>query len=700
MKSARLFPSCIPFLAALALAATVAAQTTAPTTSVGSTSAVQTVTLTMSEAATVGSINVLTQGAPNLDFQLASGGTCAAGTVYTKGQTCTAKYTFNPTHPGIRYGAIVLYDNASPAKAAATKYLQGTGNGPQVIFQTQPWQNLGSGSYLTGTGFLHPNGVGVDGNGNIFVADTSDGTIREILAAGGYQTVQIVHNGLGAPEGLALDGGGNLFYSDSSASAVNEIVAASGYTQIRTVGNGFNNPNGLAVDGSGNVFVADTGNNAVKEILAAGGFTNVKTLGSGFGGPLGVVVDATDNVFVADTGNNAVKEILVAGGYTTVNTLATGFNEPVVALDRIGNLFVGFYRADCCSLPGISEFLAQGGYTTESPAYPFGTPGSEVVTDLAVDSSGNILLTTDSGSNNHVARLGWGDWPTVNFYKIYAGAGGQGYGVSREVLVANDGNQTLSITGFSYPVDFPQSSASATDCTSSTDLAANETCTLTPESLPLGSSLSGPTTVLNEDVTLTDNSLNVANATQDITVTGTVIYKPAYVTSPTPSTTLSSSIATFNWNSGGYATTFQFRLGTKLGSNDIYGSGPTSATSETVSNLPSTGVVHARLYYQILGAWKYADYVYYTPTALISPTPGTTLSGSTATFSWNAGASTTFKFVLGIVAGGNGIYGSGQTTRTSVTVNNLPTNGETIHARLYYLVGSTWQYHDYTYTAQ
>lgn len=89
--------------------------------------------------------NVLTQDAPNLDFQVSSGGSCAVGTVYSQGQTCTVKFTFTPTDLGPRYGAVVLYDNSSPANAAATTYIQGAGNGPQVVYSPAGTIEFGSG---------------------------------------------------------------------------------------------------------------------------------------------------------------------------------------------------------------------------------------------------------------------------------------------------------------------------------------------------------------------------------------------------------------------------------------------------------------------------------------------------------------------------------------------------------------------------
>jgi hypothetical protein len=128
--------------------------------------------------------------------------------------------------------------------------------------------------------------------------------------------------------GIGTGLGPNVYVADTFNQAVKEILAAGGYTTVKTLGSGFSSPFGVAVDASDNVYVADAANNAVKEILAAGGYTTVNTLGSGFSYPEGVAVDASDNVYVADFENSAVKEILAAGGYTTINTLGSGFNRP------------------------------------------------------------------------------------------------------------------------------------------------------------------------------------------------------------------------------------------------------------------------------------------------------------------------------------------------------------------------------------
>jgi N-acetylneuraminic acid mutarotase len=98
--------------------------------------------------------------------------------------------------------------------------------------------------------------------------------------------------------------------------------------------------------------------------------------------------------------------------------------------------------------------------------------------------------------------------------------------------------------------------------------------------------------------------------------------------------------------------------------------------------------------------WKYQ----LTPSssvALTSPVSGSILPGSSATFTWVAGeGATSFTLWLGTTGvGSNNLWGSGATTSTTVTFGGLPTDGETIYARLYATVNGVLQYSDYAFTA-
>ena len=128
-------------------------------------SATQPVTFTMAAGTTVGSISVLTQGAPNLDFTQASGGTCTA-TTYSSDTNCTVEVSFAPRYAGLRMGAVVFKDGSG--NLLSTTYLSGIGTGPQIAFGPPAETTLGG-------GFSGPTGVAVDGTGTSLSLITATG---------------------------------------------------------------------------------------------------------------------------------------------------------------------------------------------------------------------------------------------------------------------------------------------------------------------------------------------------------------------------------------------------------------------------------------------------------------------------------------------------------------------------------------------
>jgi hypothetical protein len=77
---------------------------------------------------------------------------------------------------------------------------------------------------------------------------------------------------LGAPEGVAVDGQGNVFIADTGANALVRVDAKSGELTQEAIQGNLNSPGALAIDRSGDVFVADRGNDRVLEFpqMAAG----------------------------------------------------------------------------------------------------------------------------------------------------------------------------------------------------------------------------------------------------------------------------------------------------------------------------------------------------------------------------------------------------------------------------------------------
>lgn len=160
--------------------------------------------------------------------------------------------------------------------------------------------------------------------------------------------VTTLGSGFDGPGGVAVDGSGNVFVADSGNNAVKEIVAAGGYTTVNILGSGFSRPGGVAVDGSGNVFVADGGHELVKKIPpGCTSSTCVETLASGFYGPWGVALDGSGNVFVADAGHSAVKELDFADP-PSLNFTSTPVGSPssespqTVTVTNVGNADLTF----------------------------------------------------------------------------------------------------------------------------------------------------------------------------------------------------------------------------------------------------------------------------------------------------------------------------------------------------------------------
>jgi hypothetical protein len=182
----------------------------------------------------------------------------------------------------------------------------------------------------------------------------------------------------------------------------------------------------------------------------------------------------------------------------------------------------------------------------------------------------------------------------------------------------------------------------------------------------------------------------------------------ATIASPSPGTTLTSASTTFTWNAGPAGTTgYGLNVGTTgVGSANLVNIGPLSGTSVTVS-LPTNGtLIYVRLW-TILNGTTYLsnDYTYteftQSASAITGPTPGSTLTSASTTFTWNAGPAGTTGYGLNVGTTGVGsanLVNIGPLSGTSVTVS-LPTNGTLIYVRLWTILnGTTYLSNDYTYT--
>ena len=495
---------------------------------IGTTSPVQTLTYAFGNAVTLGSTAVLTQGATGLDFANAGTGTCAANTAYAAAQTCTVNVTFTPSYAGTRYGALVLND--ASGNVIATGYLKGTGGGPQVNFLPASQSALGGGYY-------NPMGVAVDGSGDIYVADESNGEVKEILAVNGRihasPTINILGSGFSFPRGVAVDGAGNVYVTDYGNNAVKEILAVNGSIPasptIRTLGSGFSYPWGIAVDGNGNVYVTEPYSNTVEEMLAVDGSIPASpttlTLGGGFNFPIGIAVDGNGNVYIGDTYNSAVKEIVAVNGSIpaspTIDTLSNKFYYPAgVAVDGTGNVYLSDFGNNT-----VKKILAVNGVIPESPSIVTLTSGVNAPYGIAVDSGFNVYVADTQ--NNRALELDFADPPSLTFASTAVGA--TSTDSPKTVTVENVGNAALSFpipssgNNPSITANFTLNTGAASACplissgsSAAGTLAPGAFCQLPISFVPTAAgSLSG-------SLVLTDNNLNAAAPTsQTIALSGT-----------------------------------------------------------------------------------------------------------------------------------------------------------------------------------
>ena len=165
--------------------------------------------------------------------------------------------------------------------------------------------------------FNGSGGVAVSGSA-LCVVDTGNNRVQK-LDLDGEPVLCWGQAGTGngefaAPQGIGVDGSGNVYVSDTGNHRVQKFDAEG--THLLTFGsqgNGdgqFESPVGIACDSAGNVYVVDSGNHRVQKLTSAGVYASQwGTQGNGndqFETPVGIAVTAT-SVYVTDSGNDRVQ---------------------------------------------------------------------------------------------------------------------------------------------------------------------------------------------------------------------------------------------------------------------------------------------------------------------------------------------------------------------------------------------------------
>ncbi|MGH9599713.1 MAG: Ig-like domain repeat protein, partial [Terracidiphilus sp.] len=438
-----------------------------------------------------------------------------------------------------------------------------------------------------------PSGVGIDGAGNLYIADTGNDEIREINAATGIISVvagggtvcggatDTVGDGcaptsatLNGPWGVTADASGDLFIADTADHRIREVATGSG-TIITVAGNGYTQSNGaggysgdgglataaklnrpyaVAFDAAGNMYIPDSGNNLVREVAAVGGaitststistFAGKYSLGSGYSGdggaatkaqlfaPSGVAVDPAGDVYIADTQNAVIRKVGSATGPSATAGIIT-----TLVTNGSGTYYYNGALGQIVLYGPIGLFLDGAGdlYVADY----FDMVVREIQSNfVALDFTANGTVTVRQGETS----------------------------ATQKQTVENDGNAALDLTAILPATDSSVDSSAATACnTGSPFLTVGSTCTVgavfAPAATPAlsGNQQETPSIDVDED---TQASVTALNSPLDIQLIG----EASPVNSTTTTLTSTPNPADF-----GQSVTFTATVTTGTGSGNLTG---------------------------------------------------------------------------------------------------------------------------------
>jgi len=276
----------------------------------------------------------------------------------TASPTPTFVNTGSPSQPGPALNGTTWTTSAPPNGVAydgsTTIYVaEGTEGSTGGLIQMFNTAGTLLGTPLTtynGTAFGQPNGVVYYG-GNIYVVDQWNNAVYEMTPSGvsvhSVTSWSAVSGGPGSflnPEGIAVDGSGNIYVADTGNDYVE--VFNSSLSTIVAEFNGsaggniqFNNPSAVAVDGAGKVYVVDASNQFVKIFTDDSGTSYSSqfwTAVSSSSDIYGIALDSSDNIYLADSGTDQIEEYTSAGIFIT-SGLGSGPTSP----DPVGLVFLG-----------------------------------------------------------------------------------------------------------------------------------------------------------------------------------------------------------------------------------------------------------------------------------------------------------------------------------------------------------------------
>jgi hypothetical protein len=334
----------------------------------------------------------------------------------------------------------------------------------------------GDGGPATSAKLADPDGVAVDGSGNLLIADSANQRVRVLAASPGRfygqaMTAQDIYtvagNGLASLSGdggpatkaqmalaysVAVDAAGDMVIADPASDRVRIVAARTGTLYGRAVtagdiytvaGNGsdgfsgdgglatraaLSGPTAVAVDGAGNLIIADTYNERVRVVAAMTGTFYGQAMTAGH---IYTVAGNGTGGFSGDGGPATSAELWTLQGVIVDGAgnliIADSSNERIrVAAARTGRFYGQAMTAGhiyTIAGNGTQGFSGDGGPATSAE---FTGP-----TGLAVDPAGNLVIA--DGANSRVRAVAvktgtfYGQAMTAGHIYTIAGDGFSGF---------------------------------------------------------------------------------------------------------------------------------------------------------------------------------------------------------------------------------------------------------------------------------
>jgi sugar lactone lactonase YvrE len=401
--------------------------------------------------------------APKIDTLANLLNSCASATA--GGSACSGLFAATATSSGAPANTLDAALNLArnPARNVATLYALASADStfaPALAKQPSDWTLFIN---YTGGGMNLPTSVGIDGAGNIWVANYSG--VASVFSPLGAPLFAngITGSGLNISFGLAVDANNDAWITNyptpsapgNTVSVFNingqSVAGSSGYsTGADTY------PNGVAIDTDGSAWVADWGDSQLTHLSSSG----QELSGSPYSSaqlidPVAAAIDTSHNVWVSNQGGTTVTRVTQNGSQFTSYDCCNGPGG--LAIDQSGNVWVPNFDDNSISeISGAGTVLSRGGFTSASLDDP---------DDIAIDGAGTVWICSYRGPS--LTELAGSTASVPGTVLSPAGGLGSDAGLleayslaidaSGNLWVSNKGDKTLTqFIGLAAPVRTPQ----------------------------------------------------------------------------------------------------------------------------------------------------------------------------------------------------------------------------------------------------